>query len=57
MLTLSGAPDRVVSWSDFSVQHENVRHLTGSAFIGFVILIKYWYSVVVELQATLSGIF
>ena len=55
MLTLSGAPDRVVSWSDFSLQHKTVRKLTGSviqffqAFTGFVILITCWYSVVVEL--------
>ena len=25
MLTLSGAPDRVVSWSDFSVQHKKCQ--------------------------------
>ena len=55
MLTLSGAPDRVVSWSDFSLQHQTVRNLTGSviqffqAFTGFVILITCWSSVVVEL--------
>ena len=45
MLTLSGAPDRVVSWSDFSLQHKTVRKPTGSvvqlfqAFTGFVILV------------------
>ena len=27
MLTLSGAPDRVVSLSDFSLQHKKVRKL------------------------------
>ena len=57
MLTLSGAPDRVVSWSDFSRQHKTVRKLTGSVvqffqalkLTGFVILITCWSSVVVEL--------
>ena len=55
MLTLSGAPDRVVSWSDFSRKHKTVRKLTGSvlqffqAFTRFVILITCWSSVVVEL--------
>ena len=55
MLTLSGARDRVVSWSDFSLQHKNVRKLTGfvieyfQAFTGFVIFITCWSSVVVEL--------
>ena len=29
MLTLSGAIDRVVSCPDFSLQHKNVRKLTG----------------------------
>ena len=44
MLTLSGAPDHVVSWSDFSPQNKKVRKLTGfviqffQAFTGFVIL-------------------
>ena len=63
MLTLSRAPDRVVSWSDFSLQHKNVRKLTGfvvqffQGFTGFVILITCWYSVVVELQAAVSGLF
>ena len=27
MLTLSGAPDRVISWSDFSLQHKKVTKL------------------------------
>ena len=55
MLTLSGAPDRIVSWSDFSLQHKTVRKLTRSvvqffqAFTEFVILITCWSSVVVEL--------
>ena len=55
MLSLSGAADRVVSWSDFSLQHKTVRKLTGpvvqffQAFRGFVILITCWSSVVVEL--------
>ena len=43
MLTLSGAPDRVVSWSDLSLQNKTVRKVMGSvvqffqAFTGFVI--------------------
>ena len=55
MLTLSGAPDRVVSWIDFLLQHKTVKKLTGSviqffqAFKEFVVLITCWYSVVVEL--------
>ena len=63
MLTLSGVPDRVVSWSDFSLQHKTVRKLTGSViqflqtFTGFVILRTCWSSVVVELLAAVSGIF
>ena len=54
MLTLSGAPDCVVNWSDFSFQHTTVRKLTiyaiqfFQAFTGFVILIACWSSVVVE---------
>ena len=63
MLTLSRAPDRVVSWSDFSLHHKKVRTLTGfviqfsQAFTGFVILTTCWSSVVVELQEAVSGIF
>ena len=55
MLTLPGAPDRVVIWSDFSLKHQIVRKLTGSviqffpACTGFVILLTCWSSVVVEL--------
>ena len=50
MLTLSGAPDRFVSWPDFLLQHKIVRKLTGfvvqffQAFTGFVILITCWSS-------------
>ena len=50
MRTLSGAPDHVVSWSDFSLQNKNVRKLTGfvvqffRAFTGFVILVTCWSS-------------
>ena len=55
MLTLSGAPDRVISWSDFSLQHKKVRKLNRicrtilSSFTGFVILTACWSSVVIEL--------
>ena len=55
MLTLSGTPDSVVSWSDFSLQHKKVRKSYSicrtifQAFTGFVILITCWSSVVVEL--------
>ena len=55
MFTLSGAPDRVVSWPDFSLRHKTVRKLTGcviqfsQAFTGFVILVTCWSSMVVEL--------
>ena len=51
MLTLSGVPDRVVSWSEFSLQHKKVRklnricHTFFQAFTGFVILTTYWSSV------------
>ena len=38
MPTLSGAPDRVVSWSDFSLQHKTVRKLTGSVAQFFKLL-------------------
>ena len=57
MLTLSGAPDRVVSWSDFSLLHIKGRKLNRichtsfqalTAFTGFVILTTCWSSVVVE---------
>ena len=51
MLTLSGAPDRVVSWSDFSLYHKKVRKLNRilshifQTFTGFVILTTCWSSV------------
>ena len=63
MLTLSGAPDHVVSWSDFSLQHKKVRKLNRfvvqffQAFTGFVILTICWSSVVAELLATVPGTF
>ena len=38
MLTLSGAPDRVVSWFDFSFQHENVRKLKDLLYNFFKLL-------------------
>ena len=51
MLTLSGAPDRVASRSEFSLEHKTVRKLNRicriqffQAFTGFVILTKCWSS-------------
>ena len=55
MLTLSGAPDRVVSWSDLSLSHKTVRKLNRicqtifQAFTGFLTFSTCWSSVVVEL--------
>ena len=54
MLALSGAHDRVVSWSDFSFFQKIVRNLNKicrtifHAFTGFFILTTCWSSVVVE---------
>ena len=61
MLTVSGVPGRVVSWSDFSLQHKKVRKLNRicrGIFSGFyrichfdnmLVLCGCWFSVVVEL--------
>ena len=55
MLTLSGAPDRGVSWSDFLLLHKTVTKLSRifrtifSSFTGFVISNTCWSSVDVEL--------
>ena len=51
VLTLFGAPDRVFSWSDFSLQHKKLRKLNricrtiSQAFTGIVILTTCWSSV------------
>ena len=52
MPTLSGAPDCVVSWSDFSLQHkesqktkQDLSYSFFQAFTGFVILTTCWFSV------------
>ena len=61
MLTLSGTPDHVVSWSDFSLQHKKVGklnricHTISSSFYSvchfnyMLVLCGCWSSVVVEL--------
>ena len=51
IVTLSGAPDHVVSWSDFSLQHKKVRklyricHTIFSSFYRICLLTTCWSSV------------
>ena len=58
MLTLSGAPDRVVGWFDFSLQHKKAKelnricHAIFQAFTGFIILITRWSSVMLSIGSS-----